>query len=48
MVKEPENQSHSYCRPSCKRTNWKDLPATKDGVIRTVCKVCGRWIGNRT
>jgi hypothetical protein len=44
MTKAPDKQEH--CKPSCARKNWKDQPA-KDGVIRTVCKKCGRWIGNR-
>lgn len=34
------------CKPSCDRKNWRDEPAS-GGVIRTVCKVCGKWIGNR-
>lgn len=34
------------CPCTTDRKLWKDEPA-QAGVIRTVCKKCKRWIGNR-
>lgn len=34
------------CQPNCDQKNWKDAKP-KGGLIRTTCKQCGRWIGNR-
>lgn len=36
------------CQPACKQIDWQDAPANnRPGYIRTVCKKCGRWIGDR-
>ena len=29
------------------RSLWVEVK-TKDGLFRTTCKKCGKWIGNRT
>lgn len=34
------------CPCAMDRTLWKDEPP-QGGYIRTVCKRCGKWIGNR-
>jgi hypothetical protein len=42
------------CPVRCSRENWKDQPpAPREGTterahyIRTVCKICGRFVGYR-
>ena len=35
------------CPCGLDRSLWVEVK-TKDGLFRTTCKKCGKWIGNRT
>ena len=40
--------TRTRCKPQCYFKDWTDLPGEiRKGYIRTVCGVCGTWIGDR-